>query len=345
MNKYLVWSFLKGIIYTHIFIIILFLALSINISESYQNNISRSINTDFNLLFNKINIKQSQAELLFQESNYLLSGKEYTYEQNEMFQAKKLVLENIQVLASISNVNDNNDESIAETIADNTELDEKENGIAMAELQVEGLQEYKVLLYCTHSAESYIPDSGKTMLDGKMGLVNDVAKGMAEQLKNKGLSTIFIEEIHDYPDYNRSYTRSRESLLKQLSENDDFIAVFDIHRDSIPGQDTAKTVNINGKKSAQILIILGTDERRPHPEWRKNASFAQSLYKKAEEMYPGLMKGIRSRPGTYNQEYHPGSLLLEMGTEFNTYQEALYAGELFSEILLEVLKNEFIEEN
>ncbi|MBP8820208.1 MAG: stage II sporulation protein P, partial [Syntrophomonadaceae bacterium] len=59
-----------------------------------------------------------------------------------------------------------------------------------------------------------------------------------------------------------------------------------------------------------------------------------------EKMYPGLIKGIRTRPGTFNQEFFDHSLLLEVGSDYNSCAEAKYAGELFTQILLEVLEEE-----
>ena len=53
----------------------------------------------------------------------------------------------------------------------------------------------------------------------------------------------------------------------------------------------------------------------------------------------GLIK-VRTKAGTYNQEYHHHALLLEFGTDQNKLEEVLYAGELFSDILVEVLKEE-----
>jgi stage II sporulation protein P len=199
---------------------------------------------------------------------------------------------------------------------------------------------HKVVFYCTHSAESYIPNSGKARLDGKRGLINQVAQTMSEDVEKKGVKAEFVNTIHDFPDYNSSYTRSRKTVSNLVNEDNKILSIFDVHRDSIPGTNTAPTVRINGIRAARILIIVGTDQRKSHPNWKKNFQFAQKLNAQAEKMYPGLVKGVVTKAGTYNQEFHTHALLLEMGSDKNTLNEASYAGKLFSNVLVEVLKEE-----
>jgi stage II sporulation protein P len=118
------------------------------------------------------------------------------------------------------------------------------------------------------------------------------------------------------------------------------LAVFDIHRDNIPGLKEAERAKINNKNAAPILIIVGTDARKKHPNWQKNFDFAQKLKNQGDKMYPGLIKGVRTLEGTYNQEYFDHALLLEFGSDINRVEECYYSGELFADVVLEVLKEE-----
>ncbi len=241
---------------------------------------------------------------------------------------------NLRVLASRGTVR-----YTAETGGDNEEkpvLSQQEDrgDSAYYSKKLEG---HSVVFYCTHSAETYIPDSGKARLDGKWGLVGEVAGSMADNLDRYGLQAEYIDRLHDSPDYNLSYTRSRETVKSVVESHKNLLALLDIHRDSIPGQEDGETIDINGRPSARILIIVGTDERKPHPNWRENRSFAEDLCKVGEEMYPGLFKGIKTKAGTYNQEYFPQALLLELGSDRNTLAEAEYAAELFTDVLVKVL--------
>ncbi len=202
------------------------------------------------------------------------------------------------------------------------------------------LKECQVVFYCTHSAESYIPDSGVAKCEGQRGLVNQVADTLARELNRAGIQAVFNDTIHDFPEYNYSYTNSRETVKNTIKKYPHLVALFDIHRDSIPGREDAETINVNGKDAALILIVVGTDERKPHPNWRKNLAFAEKIRNKGEEIYPGLIKGVRSKAGTYNQEFFDHALLLEFGTDRNSLQEVTYAAQLFTNILLDVLYEE-----
>jgi len=88
---------------------------------------------------------------------------------------------------------------------------------------------------------------------------------------------------------------------------------LDIHRDA--GLPTAPVVEIQSQRAAQILIIVGSDARLPHPHWRQNEAFARHLAQKMNALYPGLCRGVRVQEGRYNQHLLPRALLLEVGTE------------------------------
>jgi len=339
-------EFVKGIVFIHLFIFIILIGVSVDINEKRLPEFSGINLESIFLPFSSVNIDQNRAVFLFKEAGVILAEEEnektFTTSGFKSDMLRNLVISNIQALAygakradpepEQKKMIEEEAESSSDILRDipvNTEANYKDI-----------FQGFQVVLYCTHSAESYIPNSGKARLDGERGLVNNVALHVAGELKKRGLDADFVDTIHDYPDYNESYTNSRKTVRKILDSNRKVLALFDIHRDSIPGLMQAETVKIKGKRSARILIVVGTDQRKPHPEWRKNLEFAEKIYRKGEEIYPGLIKGIRTKAGTYNQEFFAHSLLLEFGSDYNTFSEAAYAGELFADILVEVLKEE-----
>lgn len=194
-----------------------------------------------------------------------------------------------------------------------------------------------VAIYCTHSSETYLPDDNRTHADSERGLINDVALELAKVLSQLSFRTVFVDTVHDSPEYTQSYIKSRETVKQLLEEDKTWGAVIDVHRDSIPGQKTGAVVDINGKKAAQLLIIVGSDQRKDNPYWEKNLAFAEKLYSEAENTYPGLVRGVRVKPGTYNQDLYAPSILLEVGNEYNSLEEASYGADLFAEILARVL--------
>ncbi|MDD2619305.1 MAG: stage II sporulation protein P [Syntrophomonadaceae bacterium] len=327
-----------------IFILVLITGVSVEFNNNYLLRLLDFSKQDILLPFSQINIDKNEGSALFESVNVFLTGKGKqvvfadSYFKSDLPEA--LMVSNIQALANGSN----------QIIIAESEEEQSESEITLPEYQEEKLnkktdyssffQGYRVVFYCTHGAESYIPDSGRARCEGQRGLVNKVAAEMSNSLKTKGLDAEFINTLHDYPEYNNSYTKSRETVNSILESKQNILALFDIHRDSIPGLNNSETVEINGKKSARILIIVGTDERKPHDNWRENLDFAQRLSAQADKMYPGLIKAVRTKAGTYNQEYFPNSLLLELGSDINSFAEANYAGELFTDVIIEVLKEE-----
>lgn len=199
------------------------------------------------------------------------------------------------------------------------------------------LQQYPALaIYCTHNAETYIPNDNQSHVKGERGLINQVAENLTQSLNNQGFRAIFCDTIHDSPDYSLSYVRSRETVLRLVQE-EEWAVLIDVHRDSIPGKKTPQVVEIEGKKAAQILLVIGSDQRKPNPNWRKNLTFAENIRELGQKRYPGLIREVRVRPGTYNQEIHYPSILIEVGNEYNSLEEACLGVELFADLLGQVL--------
>ena len=73
------------------------------------------------------------------------------------------------------------------------------------------------------------------------------------------------------------------------------------------------------------------------PTWEQNLTFALQLQQTAETKYPGLMRPILFSARKYNMDITPCSVLLEMGSDSNTLEEAVYAGRLIGTALAELL--------
>lgn len=338
-------TFLKGILFIQVFLLIIIAGLSFDINQKYLEGM-KLFNLERILLpFSGLQINDRQAEVLFQENNVLMAGANIIPDkilEDEYYASmvpENIIGSHIQALAFADQGEDQTAEDPAEEDIAPSASEEEYNQDSQLDSETMALfQKSQVFMYCTHSAESYIPNSGKARLDGKRGLINQVAATIENSLDDKGLPAQFVDTIHDYPDYNKSYTQSRTTVSKIVGANKNILGLFDVHRDSIPGEGKASTVNIKGKKSARILIVVGTNERKPHPNWEQNHQFAEKLYRQAEKMYPGLIKGVITKAGTYNQEFHPRALLLEFGSDQNTLDEVTWAAKLFTDVLIEVLK-------
>lgn len=327
---------------------IFFVILMAGVSFDFQQLLWKQalmVRTPPSVSFLQMNVNRDRAAALFRNVNVMYAAPESSgWLMSRYFQEKMprdMMISSLQVLASADHDTFNQEQTDSLPGTFDLPAIVKENSDQPAfSRDISRLSGRQVAFYCTHTAETYTPDSGKPRLDGKRGLVTAAARAAAESLEKRGIQAAFYDRIHDFPEYDRSYSSSRNTIREIVKNQSQVIAVFDIHRDHIPGLEKADTVKINGKKSARILIIVGTDERKPHPNWEKNLAFAESIAQHGEAMYPGLIKAVRTKSGTYNQEFHDRALLIELGSDQNTLQEAQYAARLFSDILIEVLLEE-----
>ncbi len=211
----------------------------------------------------------------------------------------------------------------------------------------------QVLIFHTHTTESYLTyDIGTyhenfyPRSESRDRNMVRVGEEIVKSLEANGISAVQATEVHDNPQYEGAYSRSRETIEKYLKEYPDIKVVLDIHRDSIStGEDSGRvkpTFTVNGKKAAQIMILAGcdTDSSLDFPFWEENLTFALKLQKTAEELYPGMTRPLYFGNFAYNMNVNSGSLLIEVGTDVNTLEEAVYSGELLANVLTRVLQSE-----
>ncbi len=217
--------------------------------------------------------------------------------------------------------------------------------------------EPSVLIFHTHTTETYqILDRGFYETDFRTRSQSDavnmvrVGKAICDEIEKAGYGVIHDTVIHDHS-YNGAYAHSREAVEKILEENPSIQVVLDIHRDAIQLSDGTKikpTAKIKGKKAAQIMIISGCQEEGNPitnlPDWKYNLTFAVHLQNKLEELYEGITRPLYFCPRSYNMNVTHCSLLVEVGSDANTLEEAVYTGKCIGVALSEILK-EYDEKN
>lgn len=163
-----------------------------------------------------------------------------------------------------------------------------------------------ILLYCTHSDESYVPSDGKPSIPSKGGIY-DVAESFKKSLEKKGVKAILDKTPHDPHDAG-AYRRSRQTAVDLIRKNAPVAAVFDIHRDAVPkGHYDAM---VNGEYMSKVRIVIG----KRNQNRKINEELAYRIKAIADKTHPGLIKDIYIGQGEYNQELSPRSLLFEFGT-------------------------------
>ena len=207
----------------------------------------------------------------------------------------------------------------------------------------------QVLILHTHATEAYelkeqnfysnqVPSHSKNVKESVIGVGDEIAS----QLEAAGVGVIHDKTMHDDPSYNGAYDRSNQTIRNYLAKHPSIKVVLDVHRDGIQNEKAeriAPVVKINGRKAAQIMIISGCDNGSMHyPSYEKNLAFACFLQRNLEADYPNLTRPLLFKYKHYNQSLTPGSLLVEIGSNSNSVDEARFAGWLFGKSLAKSLK-------
>ena len=87
------------------------------------------------------------------------------------------------------------------------------------------------------------------------------------------------------------------------------------------------------------MFVVGTDEQLLHENWQENLKLALKLQHKANELYPTLMRPINLREQRFNQQLSSGSIIIEVGSNGNTLEEAKRGAELIADVISAVLLN------
>ncbi len=202
----------------------------------------------------------------------------------------------------------------------------------------------QILIIHTHSCEAYTQEGENTYeesdpyrtLDKAQSVVR-VGDELARVFTENGFGVIHDREYYDYPGYSGSYGRSLEAVETWLTKYPSIRVVIDVHRDALDGG--KKTVySGGGVEAAQVMLLITTGEAGLyHPNWKENLKLALEIQTEMERRYDGFARPLCLSRERYNEHASPGYLLLEVGTNLNSLEEALKAAELFAGCASKVL--------
>ncbi len=207
----------------------------------------------------------------------------------------------------------------------------------------------QVLILHTHATESYLRHSENYYTDTDLSRTTDneynmvaLGKIISDKLNEAGIVTLHDATQHDYPSYSESYARAADTICSYTEKYPSIKIVIDLHRDAIAANDTDKvklTTEVDGKRAAQIMLVMGSQSGSVtnFPNWRENLKLATKLQQTVEVMYPSLARSIHFMSKNYNESLTTGSMLIEIGTDGNTLDEAKYSAELLSNALISLL--------
>ncbi len=210
--------------------------------------------------------------------------------------------------------------------------------------------EPKVLIFHTHGNEQY--KDSKDISEGVYLLGETLEKELEEKY---GINTIHLEKRYDIVDGQTqilgAYERMEPDVQAILEKYPSIEVCIDIHRDGLPG-DMKQVVSINGEDYAPLMFVNGlssfnnkgtveplTDLENPNLD--TNLAFSYRLKQATNAKYSGLFKDIYLNAYRYSLHMKPKSVLLEVGAQNNTVDEAVRSTEKFAEILAGVLKGEY----
>ena len=207
----------------------------------------------------------------------------------------------------------------------------------------------QILIYHTHSQEMFADSDPKDVNTSVIGVGEHLAQILRDQYGYHVLHDIQTYDImpDGSEDRSKAYNQARDGVEQILAENPTIEVIIDLHRDGV-SEDTHLVTEIDGKPTAQIMYFNGlsyTNESGPltylpNENMSANLAFSFRLEYVAASYYPMLTRCVYLKGYRYNLDLRPKSVLLEVGAQTNTVEEAMNAMAPFAVILDKVLKGE-----
>lgn len=203
-----------------------------------------------------------------------------------------------------------------------------------------------VLVYHTHDTEAYrqTPDStyvpsGDYRTEQEEASVIAVGEELCRILREEyGVNAIHATERHEKPLITSAYSRSLQTMLKYKEEYPSIQMFIDLHRDGVA--DTGYEddfVTVEGLECARMMFVVGTGksgrsaQNAPNdppgvasetPDFESNYALALRLTEELLSYDARFMRNVRVKSGKYNQQVSSKCLLVEVGHNGNTLEQA-----------------------
>lgn len=208
-----------------------------------------------------------------------------------------------------------------------------------------GGQEPKILIFHTHSHEDFCDSDGS-----EAETIYGIGEMLAETLTQKyNIPTMHDTGRYDYVNGKvqilGAYERMEPEIKKILEENPSIEMVIDLHRDGVD-ESVRLVTEINGKPTARIMFFNGLCQyyengklipTASNPYLDDNLAFSFQMQLKAAELYPNFTRKIYLNAYRYSLHMKARSLLIELGAQTNTIEEARNAVEPLAEIIAGVI--------
>ena len=206
-----------------------------------------------------------------------------------------------------------------------------------------------VLIYHSHGTEAFTPTDGHTYEEhgGAYRTTDEccnmlaLGEELARLLNAAGIHAVQDRSYYDYPDYLAAYDNARIGLEAQLRKYPTVQLVIDLHRDSAEQEDGsqwATKATVNGERSAQVMLVIGTDSYYTHSTWEQNLNIGLKLHAIMEKNHQGVTRPLDLRKQRFNQDLSVGAIIVEVGAAGNTSQEAMNGVSVLAEAIILMAK-------
>ncbi len=167
---------------------------------------------------------------------------------------------------------------------------------------------------------------------------------MTKLLGDYGFHVLHHTGEYDVNTRDDAYAKAGPVIEQILKENPSIEVVIDLHRDGV-AEGTRLVTDVQGKQTASIMFFNGLSRTTangdisylPNPYIQDNLAFSLQMQIAAQEYYPGFSRTIYLKGYRYNMHYCPKSLLVEVGAQTNTVQEAMNAMEPLADVIAKVI--------
>lgn len=207
----------------------------------------------------------------------------------------------------------------------------------------------RVLIYHTHTHEAYEmddPDEYVTLErwrtdDDEHNIVR-VGTELTALLEARGFVVVHDTTDNEQDDLSTAYERSLVTLSGYADEK--FDLYIDMHRDAYT-EGQAQTCSFGGENAAKLMVLIGSGENfNVKPFYKENYALALKITDAVNGICPGLCRDVMVKTGRYNQHVGVNSILVEVGNNMNTLDQALASMPALADAITRVLLPEDAEE-
>ena len=200
--------------------------------------------------------------------------------------------------------------------------------------------EPRILIFHTHTTEAYTATKSSSYVQTSSYRTADpsksvlaVGEALAERLRIQyGFSVIHDTTDHEPPSLKTAYDRSEKTMHSYLERYPSLVLFIDVHRDA--SSDASDYVLVDGSPTARLMCVVGQGTKYTvKPDFDRNFALASSLTEHLRSVDQRLARDVRVKTGRYNQHVGELSLLVEVGHNANTLEQALHAVPYLAESL------------